>query len=70
MTSFVLYMTLYPDIQRRARAEIESVVGRDRFTAWEDAKNLPYVNAVLKEVLRIAPVAVMGTPRCLYSAFS
>ena len=53
-------MTLFPDVQRKACEEIESIVGKDTLPTYEDSKRLPYVCAVLKEVLRIAPVAPMG----------
>lgn len=61
MTTFVLYMALHPEIQRLAHDEIQVVLGKDSLPTWEDAKRLPYVCAVLKEVLRIAPVASLGT---------
>ena len=53
-------MALYPEVQERARAEVDSVVGRDRLPTVEDVPHLHYVNAVVKEVLRWAPVAPMG----------
>ena len=61
METFVLYMLLYPEVQRKAREEIEGVYGKDTFPQWDEAHKLPYVVAVLKEVLRIAPVAVLGS---------
>ena len=61
METFVLYMLLYPDVQRKAREEIESVFGRGNFPRWDEAQKLPYVCATLKEVLRISPVAVLGS---------
>ena len=60
MASFVAAMALYPEVQERARAEVDSVVGRDRLPTVEDVPHLHYVNAVVKEVLRWAPVAPMG----------
>lgn len=53
-------MTLYPDVQRRAQQEIDSVIGRDRLPSLADRENLPYVEAVVNEVLRINPVAPLG----------
>jgi len=60
MTTFFLMMTLYPDIQRCAQAEIDRVVGKDRLTTIEDQKALPFTMAVIKEVLRFAPVVPTG----------
>lgn len=53
-------MTLYPQIQQRARAEIERVVGKDHLPILNDQKDLPYVMAIIKEVLRWAPIAPLG----------
>jgi len=53
-------MTLYPDVQRRAQAEIDEVVGNHRLPTLADKEHLPYVCAVVKEVLRFAPVARLG----------
>jgi len=58
--AFFLAMTIYPDIQARAQAELDSVVGNDRLPTFDDRDSLPYVNAICKEVLRwnvIAPLS-------------
>ncbi|KAJ7135500.1 cytochrome P450 [Mycena crocata] len=61
IASFFLLMSLHPDIQKQAQAEIDQVVGRDaRLLTVDDQKSLPYVTAVLKEILRWAPVAPLG----------
>ncbi|KAI0771956.1 cytochrome P450 [Trametes elegans] len=61
INTFFLAMTLHPDVQKKAQAEIEAVVGTDRLPTAEDRENLPYVNAVFLEVLRwnnVAPLAI------------
>ena len=50
--SFFLAMLLYPEIQRKAQAEVDRVVGRDRLPEFSDEPALPYVTALVKEVLR------------------
>lgn len=45
-------MLLYPDIQRKAQIEVDRVVGRDRLPDFSDEPSLPYVTALVKEVLR------------------
>ena len=45
-------MLLYPDIQRKAQNEVDRVVGRDRLPDFSDEPSLPYVTALVKEVLR------------------
>ncbi len=59
----MLAMTLYPEAQRKAQAEIDDVVGNTRLPVFSDEEELPYVQAVLKEVLRWHPVA----PLCMSS---
>jgi cytochrome P450 len=55
-------MALFPDVQRKAQEEIAHVVGQNRLPTVADRANLPYINAVVKEVLRWHPVAPMGLP--------
>jgi cytochrome P450 len=52
VTIFVLAMVLHPDIQRTAQEEIDRVVGPGSFPTIRDQANLPYLNALYKEVLR------------------
>ncbi|EKM56476.1 uncharacterized protein PHACADRAFT_141167 [Phanerochaete carnosa HHB-10118-sp] len=63
--SFFLAMTLYPQVAERAQAEIDLVVGSDRLPNFEDRPNLPYVEALVKEVYRWNPVAPLGVPHRL-----
>ena len=55
MKSFMLAMTLFPDIQKRAQAEIDIVVGDGRLPSFEDRERLPFVEAIVKELLRWRP---------------
>jgi len=45
-------MTIYPEIFKKAQAEVDAVVGLDRLPTMEDRDQLPYVNAICKELLR------------------
>ncbi|EGO01616.1 hypothetical protein SERLA73DRAFT_166166 [Serpula lacrymans var. lacrymans S7.3] len=59
--SLYLAMQLYPEVQRKAQAEIDAVVGNDRLPTFADRESLPYVEALAKEVLRwnvVVPLAV------------
>jgi len=51
--SFILGMTLHPESQKRAQAEIDRVIGDQRLPTLSDRPNLPYVNCIVKEVLRL-----------------
>ena len=55
MYSFILAMLLCPDAQKRAQAEIDSVVGDTRLPTYEDHDKLPFVEAIVKELLRWRP---------------
>lgn len=59
--SFFLAMTLFPDAQKKAQAEIDAVVGPDRLPSFRDRDSLPYTEALAKEVLRwnaVVPTAI------------
>jgi cytochrome P450 len=53
-------MTLFPDVQKKAQAEIDAVVGNDRLPKFTDRSQLPYVDALVKEVLRWNIVVPLG----------
>ncbi|KAL5481169.1 hypothetical protein ACEPAI_10110 [Sanghuangporus weigelae] len=59
---FFLAMTAYPDVQRKAQEEIDRAVGNDRLPGIRDRENLPYIDAIAKEVLRWHPVGPLGFP--------
>ena len=53
-------MVLHPDAQSRAQAEIDRVVGTGRLPNFGDEMSLPYVSALVEEVMRWHPVAPVG----------
>jgi cytochrome P450 len=59
---WVLAMVAFPEVQRRAQAELDAVVGRARPPTYGDAPRLPYVRAIIKEVSRWRPVVLLGIP--------
>ncbi|XP_039123369.1 cytochrome P450 78A11 [Dioscorea cayenensis subsp. rotundata] len=48
-------LVLNPSVQARLRAEIDSVVGPDRVVTDADVARMPYLQAVVKEALRVHP---------------
>jgi cytochrome P450 len=60
LATFVLAMLRHPEIQKKAQLEIDSVVGRDRLPSLEDKPSLPYITALVKEVLRWKPVTPLS----------
>ncbi|KAF9889649.1 hypothetical protein FE257_007157 [Aspergillus nanangensis] len=59
--SFFIAMAIYPEVQRKAQAEIDGVTG-GRLPTFDDREDLPYVEALMKEVFRWLPVAPMALP--------
>lgn len=55
-------MITHPEVQRRAHAELDSVVGRSRIPTFSDAPSLPYIRAIVKEVLRWRPALGLSLP--------
>jgi cytochrome P450 len=58
----MLAMIAFPEVQRRAQAEVDAVVGRNRLPSFADAPHLPYVCATMREVLRWRPAVALGAP--------
>jgi cytochrome P450 len=48
MQWFSALIPSYPDIQARAHAELDRVVGRNRLPVIEDEQDLPYLRAIIK----------------------
>jgi cytochrome P450 len=55
-------MIAFPEVQRRAQAEMDVVVGRDRLPTFADAPHLPYVRAIIREILRWRPSVPFSVP--------
>ena len=66
LSSFCLAMISHPEAQAKAQDEIDQVIGTERLPTFKDRVHLPYVNAIVMEVLRWQPVA----PMCLAHAAS
>lgn len=58
--AFYLTMIMNPEVQRKAQAEIDSVVGTDRLPAITDRSSLPYIRSIMAEVLRWHPPVPLG----------
>lgn len=53
-------MLRHPEVQARAQSELDRVIGDQRLPQLADRDQLPYINRVVKEVLRWRPVAPLG----------
>lgn len=50
--TFFLALIMFPEEQAKAHAELDRVVGRDRLPDFDDQAQLPYLEALLKEIHR------------------
>jgi cytochrome P450 len=53
-------MVLNPEVQKRAQAEIDRVVGSERLPDFGDRASMPYIEAVLRETLRFHPIVPLS----------
>ncbi|KAK2979682.1 hypothetical protein RJ640_027262 [Escallonia rubra] len=53
-----------PDVMKKAQEELDIVVGKDNVVEESDTHRLPYLNAVMKEVLRLHPALPLLVPHC------
>ncbi|PIL22735.1 cytochrome P450 [Ganoderma sinense ZZ0214-1] len=60
--AFLLAMSLYPDVQAKAQAELDCVLGEARLPVIGDMESLPYVSAIIKETLRWHTTGPLGMP--------
>ncbi|KAL6399474.1 uncharacterized protein AUP68_18022 [Ilyonectria robusta] len=62
MLSCILAMACFPEVQKKAQEEMDEVVGHNRPVSWDDIDNgrLPYLTALVKEVLRWRTVTVLA----------
>lgn len=60
--SLLLHLMAAPNVVKKAQDEIARVVGDERSPTWKDEENLPYIRAIVKEILRVRPVASVGSP--------
>lgn len=58
-------MLKYPEVQAKAQAELDAVLGKNQLPSYADEDSLPYITAVAKEVLRWQPALPLGVPHFL-----
>uniref|UniRef100_H3D6L3 Cytochrome P450, family 2, subfamily P, polypeptide 6 n=1 Tax=Tetraodon nigroviridis TaxID=99883 RepID=H3D6L3_TETNG len=59
----LLYMIYYPHIQEKVHAEISAVIGSSRDPSITDRENMPYTNAVIHEIQRMANIIPLNVVR-------
>ncbi|KAK0193931.1 cytochrome P450 [Armillaria mellea] len=58
--STILAFVLYPEVQAKAQAELDAIIGPTRLPNFEDRPQLPYIDAILLEALRWNPVVPLS----------
>lgn len=58
--AFVQAMLVYPEVQKKAQAIIDEVIGVDRLPTMDDEEQLQYVRAIMKETIRWMPTTILG----------
>lgn len=56
----ILYMIKYPEVQRRVQKQIDEVVPRDTLPSYQHKPNLPLVEAMIQEALRLSSLIALG----------
>ena len=56
----ILAFLLHPEVLRKGQETVDATVGLDRLPNFGDEGKMPYVEAIIMEVLRWRPVAPLG----------
>ena len=60
LNTFILAMVLYPHVQLKAQEELDRTLPPGELPDFSYESSLPYVSAVVKEILRWKPVTPIG----------
>ncbi|CDO68357.1 hypothetical protein BN946_scf184815.g4 [Trametes cinnabarina] len=65
LSMLVLSMCHYPEVLRKAQRQVDSVLGTERLPSFQDRPRLPYIDCIIKEVLRWETPVPMTPPHRL-----
>lgn len=54
---------MFLEVQKKAQALIETVVGSDRLPTMEDAVRMQYIRGCVKESVRWVQINILGVPQ-------
>jgi len=60
-----VYLILHPEVQKKAQEELDRVIGNDRLPMIQDRPDLPYIQSVITEVIRMRPSLPLSLPHAL-----
>ncbi|KAK7678433.1 hypothetical protein QCA50_018493 [Cerrena zonata] len=63
--SFLIAMSLYPGVQRKAQEELDRVIGPNRLPEFSDYDDLVYIQAIALEALRWMVVLPLSVSHCV-----
>ncbi|XP_028666619.1 cytochrome P450 2J4-like [Erpetoichthys calabaricus] len=66
----LLYLMKYQDVQEKVQKEIYTILGRDQPPSMQDRNNLPYTDAVIHEIQRMADIVPLNMARKADEEFS
>ena len=55
---FILCISRHPQVQARAQKDIDAIIGQDRMPQMDDLTQLPFVEAIIKEVWNYSHVSI------------
>ncbi|KAF9054666.1 cytochrome P450 [Panaeolus papilionaceus] len=62
IAGFFLAMAMFPAAQKKAQQEIDTVTGNTRLPVFHDRDSMPYMEALILELMRWHPVAPLAVP--------
>jgi cytochrome P450 len=62
---FILALLLWLEVQKKAQAEIDRVVGPDRLPTVDGYDQMAYIRCCIKESLRWMPTVILGVPHAV-----
>ncbi|KAI6184603.1 hypothetical protein M3Y97_00614200 [Aphelenchoides bicaudatus] len=63
MTWGLAYIIRHPEVQKRMQDEMDKAIGSDRMITVSDKPSLPYTQAVVLEIQRMANIVAINLPR-------
>ena len=62
LMNFVMAMVLNPGVMHKGQKAVDAAVDSNRLPTFEDLPKMPYINQIVKEVMRWRPIINMGIP--------
>ncbi|KAL0569905.1 hypothetical protein V5O48_012051 [Marasmius crinis-equi] len=67
LSTFFLAIAMHPDVQIKAQNELDTTFGRGLVPDYEERPNLPYIEAIIREVFRWVPPVPLSVPRAAFA---